>query len=245
MKILMGGPTVDDGTPYFKAHLDTLRQQRETFPADVKLDIVHLDGHNPDGAYKVTGEEHKWDERDFEWMGHIRQSFLRKGLEEGYDAVFMCDTDLLLGPGTLNALIAANRPITYGVFWTQWPGMREPLPQVWDMHPAGYAPGSKVMSVLMRGGSCEVLGGGACTLIWSEAILKGARYYPRLQSLPHQSIWRGEDRTFNLTAEVLGIQQWAVGGLNIRHLYTEMQRTQRAVDRELTRLYNQGTLLNR
>ena len=81
-----------------------------------------------------------------------------------------------------------------------------------------------------------MLGGGACTVIWAAAIQRGARYYPRLMSLP-DGIFRGEDRTFNLTAEVHGLQQLAVGGLPIIHLYSEKQRSHRAVARALKSLY--------
>jgi hypothetical protein len=239
MKILAGGPTVDEGTPHFEAHVQTLKAQRKWLLLEgIKMDIVHLDGANPDerSVYSVSGDHHSWSEIDFEWMGHIRQSFLDRAVAGGYDAVFMCDTDLLLGPEVLAKLMAAPSPITYGVFWTKWKGMETELPQVWDRHPAGWSHGSKAMGQLLRGATVEVLGGGACTVIWTAAINRGARYYPRLMSLP-DGIFRGEDRTFNLTAEVHGLQQLAVGGLPIKHLYTQAERGQRAVDRALKSLY--------
>jgi hypothetical protein len=236
MKILAGGPTADFGTPYFEAHLKTLRAQRENFDESYRIDIVHLDGVNPEGKYRVEGGRHVWYDEDFEWMARLRQSFLNKGDGEGYDAVFMCDTDLLLGPGVLASLMQ-HGPIAYGVFWTQWPGMDAAMPQVWDMHPCDYHEDSQLIPKLRRDEVAECYGGGACSLIWTEAVRRGARYWPRLQSMPMQSMWRGEDRTFNLTAEVLDLRQMAVPGLPIIHLYDELKRGQRNIDRQMKRLY--------
>lgn len=238
IQILAGGPAVDIEAAYFKAHLQTLQHQRNSLdPDQVKVDILHIDGKNPDVGYEVKGGHHRWSEEAFDWMGHLRQSYLDRGKKQGYDAVFMCDTDLLLGDGVLQALIATDSPITYGVFWTKWEGSQSEQAQVWDEHPGGWAKGSKAEGILLRGGTVEVYGGGACSLIWTAAVDRGARYYPRLQSLPHDNLWRGEDRTFSLTAEVNGLTQKAVGGLPIIHLYSEMQRKPRAVDRYMSRLY--------
>jgi hypothetical protein len=171
-------------------------------------------------------------------MGHLRRRLPRPGpATQGYDAVFMCDTDLLLGDGVLQALMDQPSPITYGVFWTKWAGAGGEQPQVWDMHPGGWLPNSKALGVLLRGGATEVLGGGACSLIWTAAIRRGARYYPRLRSLPHDNLWRGEDRTSTLTAEVNDLQQIAVGGLPIVHLYSEMDRNPRSVLRHMKKLF--------
>ena len=238
IKILAGGPAVDSDAAYFKAHAATLEHQKLTMDPDkVRVDILHLDGHNPDVEYKVEGGHHKWSEEAFDWMGHLRQSFLDRAVKHGYDAVFRCDTDLLLGDGVLQALMACPSPITYGVFWTKWEHSQGEQAQVWDMHPGEWAPGSKAQSILLRGGTTEVLGGGACSLIWAAAIRRGARYYPRLQSLPHHKLWRGEDRTFSLTAEVHGLTQSAIGGLPITHLYSEMSRSNRSVERNMKKLF--------
>lgn len=240
MRILAGGPAVDIEADYFKAHLETLQHQRFSMdPDQVQVDILHLDGVNPEGSYSVEGGHHKWRDEDFEWMARLRQSFLNRTLNEGYDAAFMVDTDLLLGDGVLQALIDCPSPITYGVFWTRWAGAKHDKPQVWERHGSEeWAPDSKALGILLRGGRARVYGGGACSLIWTSAIDRGARYHPRLESLPSEKMWRGEDRTFALTAEVNGLDQMAVGGLPIIHLYDGMARKPRAVARAMKRLYS-------
>lgn len=149
-----------------------------------------------------------------------------------FDALFLVDSDVILGPGVLERMWAVDADVVYGAYWTHsdWGGSMAPWPQVWDVNPYGWT--QETADALRTEGINEVpvLGGGACTLIRGRGF--ESRYWPLLDSLKRlPSMWAGEDRSYCLGLECRGIKQVAVTGLPIKHCYTIADQTKPALER--------------
>jgi hypothetical protein len=151
-----------------------------------------------------------------------------------YDGLFLCDTDVIVGPGVLERMWAVDADVVHGVYWTpdDWgqPADCDIAPQVWWTNPYDWKPNDLAAmtcwNALCEQGvnEVEVNGGGACTLIRGRGF--ESRYWPLLESLRGAGrMWPGEDRTYCLGLECRGIRQVAVTGLPILHLYTDAHRT--------------------
>jgi len=95
---------------------------------DSGVSVINTDIHErPAGAeYVVAEDTHHWQVATFEWLAQQKQRLLDKAKEEGYDAIWLVDTDLLCGPETLQSLIDTGKPIISGVFWTRWQQEKTP-----------------------------------------------------------------------------------------------------------------------
>lgn len=229
MKILAGGPAVDIEAEYFKASRDSIVGQKTKH----ELKVNYIVDESP-GDFHVTDDNHHWSDDSVHRVARMRQDFMDMAEAGGYDACWFVDSDLILGPRTLETMLDVDAPIVFGVFWTTWKGQKGPLPQVWDTHSYGFdwvehphKPGERIfptIEAMKRRMEIEVNGGGACTLIRMEAFGK-ARYFPPLKGMP----WWGEDRDFCTRAQVHGLQMVATGKVQIAHLYTPEQRTPEAI----------------
>lgn len=149
-----------------------------------------------------------------------------------YAALFMVDSDVILGPGVLARMWAVDAPVVFGTYWTyaDWGGAMDHYPQCWDVHPYRFTPDCWAALKAEGVNEVPVLGGGACTLIRGRGF--ESRYWPLLQSLRHAGgIWPGEDRTYCLGLEARGIPMVAVTGLPIHHCYTIADSTRPALAR--------------
>lgn len=228
MRILAGGPARKTEGRLFRAHLAGLEAQTGHF----ELEIRHEVAPDPGGP--------RWQHDKIERVAKVRQEFLEWGECRYYDpvghpedpALFMVDTDVILGPGVLERLLEVDAPVVYGVFWTRcnWGGSHDDWPQVWDINPYGWT--QETADALRADGVNEVpvYGGGACTLIRGRGF--ESRYWPLLESLkPRNDMFAGEDRTYCLGLECRGIPQVAVTGLPIRHAYNMADKTKPAIER--------------
>lgn len=240
MRILVGSVT-NAAPEILEAHLKSLQAQE--VPGHVKLDYWYLedpelseesktvladydvasastDPKPADAEYSVSDETHHWNKPTFYWLGSQRQRILDKGKE--YDAVFMVDTDLVLDPGTLASLVATEKDVVSGVFWTKWSPEMPSLPQVWMEHPyemqgRGVEAHEHLQNAATRQ-VWQVAGLGACTLIRS-GVLGLVRYYPPLEGLPDDGMWQGEDRTFCVLAGRNHVKLYADAWPSIHHAY--------------------------
>ncbi|MDG0811198.1 glycosyltransferase family 2 protein [Cohnella rhizosphaerae] len=74
---------------------------------------------------------HIWKEALVWKVAAYKDTILSAAGNEGFDGVFLIDSDLILHPQTLQRLVRSNKDIVSNVFWTSWqPGTR-PMPQVW------------------------------------------------------------------------------------------------------------------
>lgn len=229
MKILAGGPAAETESAHFKASRDSIVGQRTKHEVSVQY-LIDQDT----GDFKVEADNHHWSDESVLRVAKMRQDYLDRANAQDFDAAWFVDTDLILGPKTLELMLDVDAPIVFGVFWTRWQGKDKPMPQVWDHHPYSFhgvphpndpertiAP---TIEALRRGLEIEVIGGGACTLIRREAFDK-AKYYPLLRGMP---FW-GEDRHFCTRAQAHDLTMVATGRVAIAHLYTPDQRTPEAI----------------
>ncbi len=220
MRILVGGPTRETESSLFHTHVEGLEAQ--AFPG-VELVFQHDICTDPGGPRWTGDKIHR--------VAALRQGFLDYANSQ-FDALFMVDSDLILGPGVLRRMLEAPAPAVYGVFWTRadWGGSMAEWPQVWNVNPYGWT--QDCADQLREPGvnEVEVLGGGACTLIRGAGF--ESRYAPLLKSLvPLPGMWGGEDRSYCLGLEARGIKQLAVTGLQIHHCYTLQDQTRPALKR--------------
>jgi len=249
MKILAGAVVRQDPT-ILAAHLKTMKWQEVADEHTVNLcyvvdqdpdeegyqEVIDLLTDDPDimtmltpmderpsGAeYIVDDNTHHWNVATFQHLARLKQLLLDRAREEGYDAVWLVDTDLLCDPYTLQSLINCGLPVVSGVFWTQWSPNHPPLPQVWQRHPYELAtiriPEHVFLDRLHKRDMVPVAGLGACTLINTE-VLDHLKYWPFLDGLPEGGMWQGEDRHFCVRANQAHIPLMADGWPDIYHVY--------------------------
>lgn len=241
MKIL-AGTIVRQHPKVLAAHLETLAAQQ--LPADTTVDYAFIDdnddsassdllrsfatrvipaGPRDSAEYAVDAVTHRWNVAAFHRMAREKQRLLDVAVAEGYDAVWLVDSDLIVGADTLSSLIGAQKDIVSGVFWTQWTPETQPQPQVWLVHPYGFEGAGwhehEFLRALDERKLLRVRGLGACTLISRNALLAGAAFWPLLGDLPATGMWQGEDRHFCVRAERLHLQMWADAWPDIFHCY--------------------------
>ena len=173
-------------------------------------------------AYAVSETTHHWEKPTFYWLGLQKQKLLDYAAANAYDALFLCDSDLLCDPGTLQSLIDCNKPIVSANFWTRWTPDAPPLPQCWQEHPyemqgRGWEAHEHLEALSARK-LIPVGGLGACTLI-NKDVLTRAHFWPPQSSLPEGGMWQGEDRTFCISAQRNHVPLYADGWSDVFHWY--------------------------
>ena len=254
---ILAGAAVRQNSAVLEAHLRTMKSQ--VINDDVELDFMYVNDldpndpdyaaardvlfddpdvgvyntdifQRPDGAdYGVTDATHTWKQPTFEYLGGLKDLLLKRAVADDYDAVWLVDTDLLVGPETLQSLINAQRPVVSAVFWTSWSPGSPLLPQVWQRHPyeldGGRTKHAHVFLGKLSQRSLLTVGGlGACTLISIEAVKAGLTYTPLIEGLPTDGMWQGEDRHFCVRAARLHIELWADAWPDVYHLYRPADR---------------------
>lgn len=180
-------------------------------------------GDKPENAvHNITSQSHGWSTETFYWLAREKQRLLDKAKNEGYDAIWLIDSDLLLAPDTLQSLLAAEKPVTSAVFWTKWQPDAPPLPQVWMRHPYEFNgkgwQAHEFLEALSERHLLRVGGLGACTVIRAGA-LAGVRFWPLIEGLPSSGMWQGEDRHFCVHAQRNHVELWADAWPDIFHCY--------------------------
>jgi len=182
------------------------------------------------GVSYVTGESsHPWVPSLMDRVAGYKDRFLEIAAAEGFDGIFLVDSDMVLHPRTLSHLLAADVPICSEIFWTRWEAEDPELPQVWLHGQYSLFPLARDESIdaeeswrradawvamLREPGVYEVGGLGACTLIRREAIERGVSFRP----VPNL-ILVGEDRDFCVRAAALGIPLHVDTHVPALHLY--------------------------
>lgn len=184
-------------------------------------------------TYLCDETTHYWRE-DLIWkVAAFKNRFIKLALEEGYDYLFLVDSDLYLHPKTINHLVSLGKDIVSEVYWTRWePGM-VPLPQVWagDQYRLYHTRRGEVLSeeevnqrtaefmqMLSEPGTYKVGGLGACTLISRKALSVGVSF-----SEIYNLGFIGEDRHFCIRAAALGLELYADTHYPPFHIYRESE----------------------
>lgn len=189
-----------------------------------------IDG-NPDDPYIRDDRTHHWLENLIWKVAAYKDYLIHLALDEGYDYLFLVDSDLYLHPQTLRHLISLGKDIVSEVYWTRWEPQLIPLPQVWagDQYRLYHSQRDETLSeeeaakrsgeflaMLTQPGTYKVGGLGACTLISLEALKLGVSF---------QEIYNlgfsGEDRHFCIRAAALGLELYADTHYPPLHLYRE------------------------
>ena len=173
---------------------------------------VEIPSHETDSTLYIN---HRWNHDKIWKVAAYKDSMIDRARREGFDYLFLIDSDILLRPETVRHLISRERDIIAEVFWTKWTENAVEQPQVWmsDFYNQfEKKPGEKLtqkeeksrtfafFKKLKVPGVYEVGGLGACTLISKAAIEKGVSF-ARIDNL---TFW-GEDRHFCVRARVLGV----------------------------------------
>lgn len=168
--------------------------------------------HNTGEYFERVRNDHIWTSSNMRTMETLRNLTIQYALDHGYDYWFSVDTDLVLHPQTLVALLQADKDIVSEIFWStskdiytwcnawmcdQGTGM----PQEWKT-PGLYQCGMT----------------GACTLVKRKVLAAGVDYthIPNIQKALY-----GEDRHFCVRAAVHGFELWIDSHYPATHLYTE------------------------
>ena len=220
----------------------------------VTLDFILIDDHNDhtllsrfaleranvrivpgdtQSDYLCDESTHYWQE-DLIWkVALYKDRVIKIALEEGYDYLFLVDSDLYLNPKTLTHLLTLEKDIVSEVFWTKWKPELIPLPQVWleDQYTLYKSRRGKSLSdeeitqktqeflqMLSLPGTYKVGGLGACTLISRQALERGVSF----QEIYNLGL-TGEDRHFCIRAAALGLELYADTHYPPFHIYRESE----------------------
>ncbi|MEG6520553.1 glycosyltransferase [Desulfotomaculum sp. 1211_IL3151] len=198
-----------------------------------KRDHVLILKNDGKDLYVCDEKTHQWNEQLIWKVASFKNTFIDMAIKEGYDYLFLVDSDLYLQPKTIRHLVSLNKDIVSEVFWTTWEPELAPMPQVWvaDQYklfdskrgePLDEEEVKKRMmafiELLQRPGTYKVGGLGACTLISRQALLKGVSF----NEIYNISLW-GEDRHFCVRAAALGLELYADTFYPPFHIYRESE----------------------
>jgi hypothetical protein len=181
---------------------------REWAPPGPVVSEIYTSPHD----YRVDEVTHHWTQPLILDLVAMKNRILQRVRAEAFDAAFFVDSDLVLHPKTLAALVETGHDVVAEVFWTRWTPDSPELPNAWDYDHYGFLPGS--LERWRRPGVYRVAGTGACILIRRQAIERGLSY----DLVPGVSWW-GEDRALQLRAAVLGIPVFLDTRYPATHLY--------------------------
>ncbi|AEF93769.1 glycosyl transferase family protein [Desulfotomaculum nigrificans CO-1-SRB] len=182
-------------------------------------------------TYVCDEKTHYWREELIWKVAAFKNKFIDIALQQGYDYLFLVDSDLYLHPKTVKHLISLKKDIVSEVFWTKWEPDLTPLPQVWvsDQYQLYDAPRGQELSeeeinkrvaafieMLSKPGTYKVGGLGACTLISRRALSMGVSF----SEIYNVGFW-GEDRHFCIRAAALGLELFADTHYPPFHIYRE------------------------
>lgn len=206
---------------------ELLRQFQARHPA---ADVAKTD-RTTSAAYTRDEYTHHWKEELVWKVAGMKDEMLRYALKNGYDYVFLIDSDLVVHPRTLEQLIEADKDIVSSIFWTKWQPNTMEMPQVWVQDEYSMVTKRRNESLseeeksarltaffnrLRVPGVYEVGGLGACTLISRKAIRAGVRF----AEIDNVSFW-GEDRHFCIRARALGFSLYVDTHYPAYHIYRE------------------------
>jgi hypothetical protein len=214
MKILIAAPCRQDEET-FKYYLDSL--DKLEIPENVTVDRFFIFHNAPElikyhkGSYGIleTNDEyrrdvdtHIWTTKNLKNMVHMKNVIAGYMLKNNYDYVFMPDTDLILHPKTLKALLEAKKDIVAEIFWTDWtPGTR-PLPNCW-LYDSYDGVSEEMLELWSKPGLYKVGMTGACILIHRRVFEAGVNYND-----VYNISYSGEDRFFGIRAACAGFEIW-------------------------------------
>ena len=225
IKILITAPLKQE-RKIFKEFQDGL--DRLEIPDGITIDRFYVVNDCPEiiqdirGEYEVinTGDiyrkainTHVWTNDNLSKMHELRNATIKKALDGGYDYWWSIDTDLVVHPQTLKALLEADKDIVAEIFWTMGTtGKYWSNAWLYDQATGAGNPEWRTPGVYEIGGT------GACLLVKRKVFEAGVDY----SAIPciKKVLW-GEDRHFCIRAMCAGFKLWLDTHYPAEHLYTE------------------------
>jgi glycosyltransferase involved in cell wall biosynthesis len=224
-----------DGLTVAYAFIDDHDQESELLRrfAATRENVQVFRGEKAGDHYCCDETTHYWREELIWKVADYKNRFLQMALEQGFDYLFLVDSDLVLHPKTLVHLVELDKDIVSEVYWTKWKPELPPLPQVWlgDQYRLYYLRRGEVLEekevsrrqkqfleMLKKPGTYKVGGLGACTLISKKAISLGVSF-----SEIYNLGFIGEDRHFCIRAAALGLELYADTHYPPYHIYRESE----------------------
>jgi len=168
---------------------------------------------NTGDRYNKAINTHIWTHDNLQKMPLLRNATIKAALDGGYDYWWSVDTDLVLQPETLTALLDADKDIVSEVFWTQtdkgsW------WCNAWMFDQCD---NDGHIKEWLEPGLYQVGMTGACTLVKTDVFRRGVSY----DAIPciKNALW-GEDRWFCIRAACAGAEMWLDTHYPAEHLYT-------------------------
>ena len=171
---------------------------------------------------------HQWGQSAMARVGSNKNRIIQFAIETQADYLLFCDSDLILDRTTVASLLASDKHIVTGVYWTKWTnqttetGRVDSGPQVWLNHP--YQMDGRGMDAaefrqkLLNRELTRVYGFGALTLL-SRKVLEAGLNFDYLPDVPMTGLLAGEDRHFCIRAERMHIDAWADNWPDVFHIY--------------------------
>lgn len=166
---------------------------------------------NTGDRYDKAVNTHLWTHENLTKMHDLRNATIQFARAGGYDYWFSVDTDLVLHPMTLQALLAADKDIVSEIFWTNGWCNAWLHDQSGGMRTEWHIPGLYQVGMT-----------GALTLV-KRKVFTAIDYTP----IPNivKALW-GEDRHFCIRAACAGFEMWVDTHYPAEHLYTEAEYKQ-------------------
>jgi GT2 family glycosyltransferase len=202
-----------------------------SFAEEVPAAVTILRNRAQSDDYLCNEATHYWSSGLIWKVAYFKDKIIELAREQGYDYLFLIDSDIVLNPRTLEHLVSLKKDIVSEIFWTVWRPNAPLLPQVWlyDTYTqyevsTGERPSSEeimerhklFIEQLKQPGTYEVGGLGACTLISKQALHAGASF----KKIKNLTLW-GEDRHFCVRALALGLSLFVDTHYPAYHIYRE------------------------
>ncbi|MDR0897091.1 MAG: hypothetical protein LBN04_04470 [Oscillospiraceae bacterium] len=186
-----------------------------------------------DAPYHTDEVTHYWNDSLIARISAFKTHMMNYAVEQGYDFIFLNDSDLLVPPRLAAHLLSLDLDVVAEVIWAVWsPGQNgQALPSAWlydkyDLARPGLpdeqyrAQQAAFLAKLRVPGQYEVGGLGACQMTRVATLKK----YPQLRYLPisNLSLW-GEDRWFCVRAAVCGVKLVVDTCMEPFHIYRESE----------------------
>lgn len=216
----------DNHEPLSKVHL-------ETFASEVPHVRIDTPNAMHDTSLYIA---HNWNQNKISKVAAYKDGMIEHARTEGFDYLFLIDSDILLEPCTVQHLMDTSKEIIAEIFWTRWAETSMEQPQVWlkdfytqyeSFHGERLEKDEMTRrmhafyTMLREPGVYKVGGLGACTLIARSALEKDISF----RTVDNLSFW-GEDRHFCVRARVLDIELYVDTHHPAFHVYrfAEMER---------------------
>lgn len=171
---------------------------------------------------------HQWSGTAMSRVGQNKNKIIRRTLELRADAVWFLDADVIADRTTLASMIATEKPIVCGNYWTVWGKPQGETQQIfsgpitWLQHPYSLAGRGmedwEFRAKLIRREVVQVWGQGACSLI-DRKVLEAGINFDYLPDVSKDGLMGGEDRHFSIRAERSHIPMFADNWPDQFHIY--------------------------